>query len=331
MFLTPDSTAISSDPVCRAVALPIELWPYAIGALESLTYYHNWEEFGDADRDELLQVFSGLLTSIQESCVVMAVGSIIPHTRANLPDNWLDCDGSVYLRTDYPDLFDALAAEFITDADHFQVPDLRVRFPIGAGLRDSVDLDPGDTGGEREHALSVSELPSHQHAITTEGVTAGFIGEIPSTVPIDNFPGQTGAAGGGAPHNNMPPYVALNYAIVARLATCPPAANGNGDAEYVSDWRALNGVTQIEEFEHGLGVYPSRVEVWWSDASDGSGTRWLVNVVGTNASGVNVARGFVIADDTKITTRTGNNTSSYAGVTNFGGLTGGYWQVRAWP
>jgi len=71
----------------------------------------------------------------------------------------LPCDGSTYLKDDYPLLYEVIDPVFIVDATSFMVPDMRDRFPLGAG----VDFGAGDTGGEQNHALTVGEMPSHSH------------------------------------------------------------------------------------------------------------------------------------------------------------------------
>jgi microcystin-dependent protein len=217
MYLTPDSAALSSDVVCRALAIPIDLWPYAVGAIEQLANEWNWEAYGDAPIEDLTGFFDLLIDTLGGGCVIMAVGTIIPHARATLPDNWLPCDGSSHLRTDFPDLYAVLDAAFITDADHFTTPNLQARFVAGAGSGGGLALDPGDSGGEAEHTLSVAEMPAHAHTITTEGVTEGYVGGVVGLVPIDNVPDVTGSTGGGGAHNNMPPFLALDFAIVARV------------------------------------------------------------------------------------------------------------------
>ncbi len=70
----------------------------------------------------------------------------------------------------------------------------------------------GSTGGEAEHRLSVHEMPSHSHS----GVWAYYAGtqygwlntSSGSSIQYNIF--NTGAEGGGQPHNNMPPYLAVD-------------------------------------------------------------------------------------------------------------------------
>lgn len=70
----------------------------------------------------------------------------------------------------------------------------------------------GETGGEYSHALTVAEMPSHTHTVP-QGVTAGPAGQYTSgddmTADVATNP-DSGATGGGAAHNNMPPYLAVH-------------------------------------------------------------------------------------------------------------------------
>ena len=95
------------------------------------------------------------------------------------------------------------------------------RFLFGAG-----DLSAaGDTGGEVSHTLSLSEMPSHEHpgngwsfsvyVGTRSSVTVGAISGSGHEMTQVNSSGAWGgyanvpAAGGGQPHNNMPPYLTV--------------------------------------------------------------------------------------------------------------------------
>lgn len=81
----------------------------------------------------------------------------------------------------------------------------------------ALNLSPGATGGETNHQLTVSEMPSHSHGTGKSG--KGFLVEdiytsvspasgtfnVPNWNPVQN----TGTSGGGTAHNNLPPYLAV--------------------------------------------------------------------------------------------------------------------------
>jgi len=140
------------------------------------------------------------------------IGMIFPLVTLDPPPNVLPCDGSEYLRVDFPELFAVLDTPFIVDADHFIVPDLRGKTIIGAGGV----YNNADTGGEEAHTLDASEIPSHSHTIPLTTTTLAVEpGEVTVLTPIPIFTANTGDTGGDGSHNNMQPFYALNYGIVA--------------------------------------------------------------------------------------------------------------------
>ena len=143
------------------------------------------------------------------------LGSLVHYVSVNPPENVLECDGSQYLRADYPDLYAALPASLIVDADNFIVPDLRDTFLLGAG----VTFVPEDSGGETDHTLVVSELPAHSHlydrATASLQLNEGGAPN-PLNVGLPFVPTSTSNVGGDVAHNNMPPYVAYKIGLVAR-------------------------------------------------------------------------------------------------------------------
>ncbi len=90
-------------------------------------------------------------------------------------------------------------------------PDLRDRFVVGAGSTYGV----GATGGEATHTLTFNEMPRHAHSLPV-------IDREDNLAAIKNILGtkgnsyganatMTGLQGGGAAHNNLPPYYALCF------------------------------------------------------------------------------------------------------------------------
>jgi len=142
-------------------------------------WFRNMREWED-DTDPL----SELEEDVVDALVALAfeellentvdLGTIFPFVTASPPTNSLECDGTHYLRTDYPALYAALDAAYIVDADHFKTPDLRGRVPLGVGTGSGLSTyATGDTGGEEKHLLTTSELTEHNHAVIDGGHAHG--------------------------------------------------------------------------------------------------------------------------------------------------------------
>lgn len=83
---------------------------------------------------------------------------------------------------------------------------LQDRFLLGAGGAYAA----GDTGGTAEETLSLEQIPSHAHGMHARTVYSGggtYIGCCNESNASTSY--ASGSTGGGAAHNNMPPYLAV--------------------------------------------------------------------------------------------------------------------------
>jgi microcystin-dependent protein len=139
----------------------------------------------------------------------------------------------------------------------FALPDLRGRVVLhwGNGPGGLPSQSPGQRGGEVMHALTLNELPPHQHPLNTLNTFTGRPSESSAAgnlLPAHEEHGfvrletgkptalhgmSVGPTGTGAPHNVMPPYLTITFCIVslpgARRASCvsvlPSARSGGND------------------------------------------------------------------------------------------------------
>jgi len=147
-------------------------------------------------------------------------GTVSQTARATAPTGYLLCDGSAISRTTYSSLFDAIGTAYGVgdNSTTFNIPNLKGRVPVG---RDSAQTEfdtLGETGGAKTHTLNVNEMPTHAHvtkAYYISGSQAYSASNlfISNGVDVQGNGGSTTEAGGSQAHNNLQPYVVLNYMI----------------------------------------------------------------------------------------------------------------------
>jgi len=164
------------------------------------------------DADEIDELVSAANMSI----ISPEVGFIKPYITTNPPSNTLPCDGGTYSRLDYPLLYAVIDAVFIVDADTFRTPNLSGLVLIGAGTNGARTFVLGDTGGEYDHTLDVSEIPPHSHTIPLTATTLAVEpGEVTVLTPIPILTSNTGDTGGNGSHNNVQPFGVVKYCVQA--------------------------------------------------------------------------------------------------------------------
>jgi microcystin-dependent protein len=146
-------------------------------------------------------------------------GVVLMFAGSAAPAGYLLCDGAAVSRTAYPALFDAIGTTHgVGDGSTtFNVPNLKGRVPVGRDAGQTEFDALGETGGEKTHVLTIAEMPSHNHPPASP--TSNFIGNG-SPFVVDTSTGSaigtattTGNTGGGGAHNNLQPYLVLNFII----------------------------------------------------------------------------------------------------------------------
>ncbi len=186
----------------------------------------------------VLAILVPLLAPAPASASSLQVGEIIfwAGQAADIPDGLLVADGSALAPASYPELFDVIGVIYGGDGvNTFNLPNLNGRVPVGAynhicgGCLYFYHL--GATGGEAVVTLTEAQMPAHNHP-PAGGASGwyfyhGAIGDgnlrIIDGAGIDTkVSGSMPSVGGGQPHPNMPPYIALYALIVAVPNTQPP-------------------------------------------------------------------------------------------------------------
>jgi len=176
-------------------------------------------------------------------------GVVMAFAGAAAPTGWLLCSGQNVSRTTYAALFSAIGtAHGVGDGSTtFGIPNLQGRIPVGRDTGQTEFDVLGEAGGAKTHALIASEIPAHTHAISlttssdnhnhsatlkgdsstlahghnevntfssggTGKVTNGT-GVVSSDAHDHTVAGDTASVGGGTVHNNLQPYLVMNYII----------------------------------------------------------------------------------------------------------------------
>ena len=156
-----------------------------------------------------------LVTKVKEE----PIGTIDlwPGSETTLPENYMLCDGRELNKSEYPKLFDVIGQTYGGSGNVFRLPNMRGRVPVGYNPDDTSEYELnklGNTGGAQKHKLSINELASHSHGVKGSSADNGDAGVNFIQSPNDQInAGTTETSGDDQPHNNMQPFIVLNYKI----------------------------------------------------------------------------------------------------------------------
>jgi microcystin-dependent protein len=150
------------------------------------------------------------------------------------PQGWANCNGAIYPIRQNTALYALLGTSFGGDGiNTFGLPNLQSRVPMHANASNPAAPSryPGQNGGSEYVTLQPQHLPAHSHAaVALSGagtVAAPGISTLPAnsgSTPLytsaaaDVQHGTLGSSGSGGMHNNMPPYLVLNFCIALQGA-----------------------------------------------------------------------------------------------------------------
>lgn len=154
------------------------------------------------------------------------------------PRNWALCLGQVINIASNTALFSLLGVNFGGNGTtNFALPNLAGRMPVGVGAGPGLpSVSIGEMGGNISTVMSTSNLPGHNHSLSTGIVALATVADGDSNSPgPTSFPAINGAnrfgttsgstsmtlvnnltinaAGSGVPIATMMPYLGLNYII----------------------------------------------------------------------------------------------------------------------
>jgi microcystin-dependent protein len=143
------------------------------------------------------------------------------------PSGWALCNGQLLSIAENETLFNLIGTTYGGDGvNTFQLPNLQSRIPFHQGTSGGTTMVIGQIAGEENVTLTTSQIPQHTHILAANsgrGAQPSPQNGLWAASPLDEFSTETPsktmdpsailATGGSQPHDNMPPFLVVNFII----------------------------------------------------------------------------------------------------------------------
>lgn len=147
------------------------------------------------------------------------------------PKGWAMCNGQIMPISQNTALFSLLGVNYGGNGQsNFALPNMQGSFPVQPGQGPGLSqYDLGESGGSANVTLLASQLPPHTHTMSAQDATGtatsptgNFLAQLPlrpedlygsSATPTAMATAAIAVNGASTPHNNLPPFLAMNYCI----------------------------------------------------------------------------------------------------------------------
>jgi microcystin-dependent protein len=168
------------------------------------------------------------------------IGEIRMFAGTFAPVGWALCNGQMMAIAENDALFTLLGTTYGGDGQSFfALPDLQSRVPMHQGTNSGQSFILAETGGVEAVTLTVNQMPSHNHPLMAASAAQGGAVAVPAAntvladeqlnpapnpapsayLPFNNVTqvplatNSIAASGGNQPHDNMQPFLAINFII----------------------------------------------------------------------------------------------------------------------
>jgi len=144
------------------------------------------------------------------------------------PAGWAFCNGALLPISENETLFNLIGTTYGGDGqNNFALPNLQSRVPIHVGP----GFAQGQSGGVESVTLTTSQIPAHSHVpqcfsaqsggnqntpengVWATSTTGGVYSNASLSGGVSMNPNAIGSAGGSQPHDNMLPFLVINFII----------------------------------------------------------------------------------------------------------------------